>query len=432
MRLVPRPPANVPAGVAAALLALGVAQVATVTTWSGGAAHRTAQRIATSPIPSAAATTVVPTPMSSRRPAVRRSPQSTAVLVGLQAFGSGVTSPGPGRVIAVRPAGSERPRSLSQPMLPSQQRSAAASEEVLTRLLSASSSEQSGCGVAGCSQSTIVRTEQGLVLAGLHGEHPRLVTRGGFDSEPSFSPDGRFVVYVSHRAALFQNQNVAVDVIAWMTASGRDLGVLVAPRLDGSTAVGDPVWRPDSGAIAFERTLSGGSAAAPRAQLVELVLRSRRQHVIASTLLRDIAWSPDGTTIAGVRDRLVRLPGSGPAEYVASGGELWLVSVRTGRARQLTHLSPPAFYQTLGFCGEFGGAIPELRQPAWSPDSTTIAVATSYGHLDDLARSYDVAVVNARSGRARTIYRVDRLRCPGGSTGYTKEVGTQAMVLGWQ
>jgi hypothetical protein len=417
---------RVPVLLAGVLTGLLAAQLVTLATWtgatSGPARPRAVEAPAVTPLPSRS----VPVPAHPPRPV--KAPVARRVLVSLQPFGPGVRTPARAHVIAIPASGPGSAQAVPLTAVRQDQQSVAAGEEVYTKVLAASSHDVSGCGVAGCSQTTVSSTEQGLVLAGLHGEHQRLVTRGGYDSEPVFSPNGRHIMYLSHRLVPYRGTKVEADVIALMTASGRDLGVLVTPKLPGGT-VDDPTWSPDSRSIAFQRYLPSASTAGLPVELVVHRLSNRSERVLAHIALHDLAWSPNGRFIVGVVQGQVREDGSGA--QAPTGADLWLVSTRDGTRRQLTHLAPSAPIQGRKFCDTFSSVIPALSGPAWSPDGKQIAVASSYGHIADFAQVSDVAVVNVRTGTVRTIYRLPRMSCPAGSIGYTREAGTKTTILGW-
>ena len=418
MRIGGRAAAGLPVALASIMGLVLAAQIGVLAVRSASHRAPTTPPTASPPIPPAARATSAATPSSAARVVTPR------VLVSLQLVKRDGSRPGSMRVMAINPARPSRRAILRLPAVPADQRSLTAGEEVYTRVLSATSADFAGCGVAGCSSATNYQTEQGLVLAGLHGEHPRVITRHGFDQQPSFSPDGRLIVYLSHRSHRVQGVATPTDVVALLDSSGRDLGVIAAKGLG---SLSDPIWSPDSRAVAFTRY--GASAGQP--QIVVHSLAGGHERVIAHIGLRDLAWSPDGRNLVGVMERQVRRPGNGPASYTSSGSDLWLVPTSGGKPRQLTHFAPPRQIDDQLFCGEVGGVIPMLAHPSWSPDSAGVAVTSSYGHISQFARESDVLVVSATTGRSRTIFTAPPISCPSGISGYIRERLTVVDVLGW-
>ena len=304
--------------------------------------------------------------------------------------------------------------------MPQAQRSLAANAEVTTRTLAFSTSDYSGCGVAGCTSGLRVNASVGLVLAGLQGEHPRLVTKGGYDYAPAFSPDGALVAYFSRRRPSWvpKNYNVAVDDIALMTGTGRLLGTLVEPGKDAS--IQSLTWSPDSRSIAYVVTGATGR--------VRIVIRSVLTHHARTFALpiplRELAWAPDGSSFVGVGAR-ASAPGVTP-----TGDDLWLVSARTGKERRLTHFArgPLPFED---FCGNSGLAAQEVSEPTWSPDSRQIAFISSYAYAAVFGYEYDARVVNVVSGAVHTVLHPSPMRCLHQGVRYVMGSYRRVDVLGW-
>ena len=155
------------------------------------------------------------------------------------------------------------------------------------------------------------------------------------DLDPSFSPDGKRIVFQSDRAA------------------GRGLW-LVAPdgsevrQLTHSPTLGyddfSPAWAPDGRSIAFIR--------GNMIHLIDIGTRAvNKVHIegLPSPLVRDPSWSPDGTRLAFVNAK----------RWTSAGelfdGRIWEVGVRGGIANPLTAEDVKGF------------------APAYSPDGSQIA-----------------------------------------------------------
>jgi dipeptidyl aminopeptidase/acylaminoacyl peptidase len=190
----------------------------------------------------------------------------------------------------------------------------------------------------------------------------RPLTSGAHDSAPAFSPDGRWLAYLS--AAPGGPPQVAL----LPTAGG-------APRrlTDAPLGAGAPVWSPDSGRLAWVAPVAGPAddgprlvtglsarAGAPRTAVVVLDLPADPLDDAvpppAPRLLTDgtggdtdVAWSPDGGSLAFVsarhrgadRDRV---------------RDVYVVPLSGGRPRRVT--------RSRGEC----------RQPVFDPSGTSVLV----------------------------------------------------------
>jgi Tol biopolymer transport system component len=220
-----------------------------------------------------------------------------------------------------------------------------------------------------------------LYLMRADGTHLRRLTRDRLDArEPSFSPDGRQIVYAA-RVLDGSNDYTERGVVYLISANGTHRHWLT-PGLRGDASV--PAWSPDGRWIAFINTRytdSGDSrsdlyivkrngtdlhrlainvddwsepfAWAPDSRQIAVVGADEslyRIGVDARKLVRvttekwgvvttDVAWSPDGNEIAFVRGRMV----ANTCFCDADGSDvvdrrLWILDLQTGQRQRLRSL----------------------------------------------------------------------------------------------
>ncbi len=174
-----------------------------------------------------------------------------------------------------------------------------------------------------------------------------LTTYPGFQSDPSFSPDGNQVAF-AWDGEKRDNQDIYVKLIG---TSGPPL------RLTSNAAADiSPAWSPDGRFIAFLRELSREKLAV---FLIPALGGPERMLAEVSGLGRPdlpspyLCWSPDGSSLV-VSD----------IDSPTAPWALYLLSVETGEKRKLT--SPPTHW--------IGDSA-----PAFSPDGRTLAFAR---HID--------------------------------------------------
>jgi len=181
----------------------------------------------------------------------------------------------------------------------------------------------------------------------------RLTTRGGNNTTPTLSPDGRAAAFASDRTG-------GMEIYVVGTAPGSEE---VAVTNDGGQNM-QPDWSPDGRWIAFHSRRRGGiwivpsTGGAPR-QIVERGSGA--------------AWSPDN-------ERLVYTPEEGGT---AGQQVLWTVNRDGTGRRQLTQLGHPA-----------GGH----NHPAWSRNGRFIAFVVSNGVVN-----YGIWIVDATGGTPRLL-----------------------------
>jgi len=279
------------------------------------------------------------------------------------------------------------------------------------------------CGIAGCVFGYSSYEEAAIAVALPDGSSERVLTpKKGFDTQPTFSPDGTVIAYLQHSKR--KGDDDEFDMVVMMTPEGSRLGALVPPK---RYTYDSPAWSPDGRSIAVLRRGSRNGAFV--AEVVILPIDGSRPRVLANGEYRDLAWSRDGRFLAGVLAR--REKSSDAFRGDVLGDDLWLIPIDGGRLRNMTRLAPargPS--RSLGFCDSFGTPLPgRLGQPAWSSDGKQIAFLSSYRHVDRLSHIDDVAVVNANGSGMRLVYRSPLRRCYRPITDAPQP--EQMRLLGW-
>lgn len=210
---------------------------------------------------------------------------------------------------------------------------------------------------------------------------PRQLTLGAnSDAAPRWSPDGRWLAFLSDRGAVLRAGGAARDAADMRRAGAAATGLkdLVGRDIPGGRT---QVWL---------LPLEGGEAR-PLTDLPQDV--------------GDLAWSPDGTRLCVVSGATTTAHTDAPKQagtpprrdarlideldYQLNGAgftyehppKLWVVDVATGAARRLTS----------------GRSRDE--QPAWSPDGRRIAFASNRGPAPDLHWRADIWIIDADGGK---------------------------------
>ena len=174
----------------------------------------------------------------------------------------------------------------------------------------------------------------------------RTLTYSGHSDDPSLSPDGKFLAFVSHRdgeAGIWVKQMASGEEIALGETGGdlrispdsstllfeRDGEILRMPLLGGTArriAQGrGPVWSPDGREIAFVRPSE------ERAQIFRISAEGGEERTLAEDpdFIFNLAWSPDGAHLAFSRAGRVNSIGS---------RSLQVLELATGEVRELLAL----------------------------------------------------------------------------------------------
>jgi TolB protein len=195
-----------------------------------------------------------------------------------------------------------------------------------------------------------------LYLMRPDGTRLRPITRGRpFERFPTWSPDGRWIAYVSDRSR--PGNDGAYDIYV-MHPNGTGLR-----RVTHDRWVDDqPAWSPDGKRIVFQSSRASGTYGISIINVNGTGYRrlTRNQGAVP-------AWSPDGTTIVYQRYN--------PVAGTSGIDELWLMNLDGSNQRQLTF--PPQHREIASYNGHD-------QTPKWSPDGDEIVFARFYRGRTDI------------------------------------------------
>ncbi|HEX7341554.1 MAG TPA: S9 family peptidase [Rhodanobacteraceae bacterium] len=240
---------------------------------------------------------------------------------------------------------------------------------------------------------------------------------------PQFSPDGGQLAFLAVRPDMLHDRYAAT--LRVMAVAGGTSRVLV----QGMRGLHMPRWSPDGRALAFIAHVEGQT---PQIFVVPVAGGMPRQLSHAPNGVEQFAWSPHGRRVAYVT------PDNSPIsaadrrthhdlfvihddDYLINQppvpSHVWLLDVRTGKTRQLTHGST----SVLENAPPFGGG---MSAPVWSADGRFIAYTQQADAHDADSDRTRIVAVNVATGKlhpltARTSYE------------YTPRFAPKGDVLAW-
>jgi dipeptidyl aminopeptidase/acylaminoacyl peptidase len=221
-------------------------------------------------------------------------------------------------------------------------------------------------------------------------------------ASPRFSPDGRQIAFLSVRPDLvYDRYDATLRVIS---AAGGEPRALVVDIAD----LAMPRWSPDGRTLAFIGTVAGRKA---QLYTVPASGGSPQELGDAPNGVEQYAWSPDGSTIAYVtpddpsitrksrrthHDLFTIQHDDYLVEEPPAPSHIWLLSVRTGAARELTHGAA----SVLETAPPFGGGI---SAPSWSADGHWIVYTRQADAHDSDSDQTAIVAVNVATGAERPL-----------------------------
>lgn len=214
------------------------------------------------------------------------------------------------------------------------------------------------------------QVRQDLVVLPAGGGAPRQLTTGGYDTGPTWSPDGATIAFTRESGSAGGAPRLRVLAIG---PDGADLRTLVGNGFS-------PAWSPDGARVAFASTRDGNGQTCfhdcfPNGELYVAAANGADQRRLTRTPADEgaPAWSPDGTRLAFSSDR----------HYPASrSAEIFAIDPDGGCVTQLTFAA--------------AGAASPAWQPGASPPRRGPCGARVVAYLDEV----DTSVVPVRDTAA--------------------------------
>jgi TolB protein len=188
------------------------------------------------------------------------------------------------------------------------------------------------------------------------GTRLRRITKGrAFERFSAWSPDGKWIAYVSDRS---RPGNDGAYEIYVMRPHGTRLRRVTHDRWPDDQIA----WSPDGKQLVFSSGRASG-----RSGISVINVNGTGYRRLTRDLEAMPAWSPDGTTIAYDRYN--------PAAGTSGTDEIWLMNRDGSNRRQLTF--PPENEESASLNGHDS-------MPDWSPDGTEIAFVRGYRGRSDI------------------------------------------------
>ena len=221
-------------------------------------------------------------------------------------------------------------------------------------------------------------------------------------ASPRFSPDGKQIAFLTVRSDFVHDRyDATLRVIA---AAGGEPRTLVS----GIRELQMPRWSPDGRTLAFL-----GGVGTRKAQIYTVAAAGGTATELgdAPNGVEQYAWSPDGRTIAYVtpddsplsagdrrthHDLFTIHDDDYLVKKAAVPSHIWLLTVKTGKARQLTR-GPTSVLEA---APPFGGSA---SAPSWSADGHWIVYTRQADANDSDSDRTAVVAVNVASGEERPL-----------------------------